>query len=83
MKKKFTTIDQNRIIQMAWEDRTPFEAIYEQFKLTPGGVIKFMRASLSKKSFQRWRKRTTGRKTKHLAKRGFGLGRFRCPSQRG
>jgi uncharacterized protein (TIGR03643 family) len=73
----------DRIIQMAWEDRTTFDAIREQFGLEPGQVIKLMRANLKPSSFRLWRKRTDGRKTKHLQKRGFVVGRFRCSSQRG
>ena len=73
----------DRIIQMAWEDRTPFEAIRTQFGLEPGQVIKLMRKSLKLSSFRLWRERTTGRKTKHLSIRSFGIDRFRCKSQRG
>ena len=73
----------DRIIQMAWEDRTTFDAIRTQFGLVPGAVIKLMRAHLKPNSFKLWRKRTVGRDTKHLAKRDFIVGRFRCPSQRG
>ena len=73
----------DRVIQMAWEDRTTFDAIREQFGLQPGEVIKLMRAKLSARSFKLWRKRTDGRTTKHLSKRSFSVGRFRCPSQRG
>ena len=73
----------DRIIQMAWEDRTTFDAIREQFQLTPGQVIKLMRSNLKPSSFKLWRKRTAGRNTKHLAKRPFIVGRFRCPDQRG
>ena len=73
----------DRVIQMAWEDRTTFEAIREQFGLEPGQVIKLMRKNLKPSSFKLWRKRTTGRNTKHLSKRGFLVGRFRCKSQRG
>lgn len=73
----------DRVIQMAWEDRTTFDAIREQFGLEPGEVIKLMRANLKSSSFRLWRKRTGGRATKHLQKRGFLVGRFRCPSQRG
>ena len=73
----------DRVIQMAWEDRTTFEAIREQFGLEPGQVIKLMRKNLKPSSFKLWRKRTTGRDTKHLSKRGFLVGRFRCKSQRG
>lgn len=75
--------DCDRIIQMAWEDRTTFDAIKTQFGLSPGEVVTLMRSELTTNSFRLWRKRTTGRKTKHLKKRGFGFGRFRCPSQHG
>ncbi len=72
-----------RIVQMAWEDRTSFDAIRNQFGITPGEVIHLMRRELSGASFRLWRKRTVGRKTKHVAKRGFTVGRFRCPDQKG
>jgi uncharacterized protein (TIGR03643 family) len=75
--------EKDRIIQMAWEDRTSFDAIRLQFGLTPGQVIHGMRRELSASSFRLWRTRTAGRKTKHIAKRGFQFGRFRCPNQRG
>ena len=73
----------DRVIQMAWEDRTTFDAIREQFGLEPGQVIKLMRTNLKPRSFKLWRKRTDGRSTKHLSKRDFTVGRFRCPNQRG
>ncbi len=82
-KKKLSPGEIDRVIQMAWEDRTTFDAIEEQFGLQPGEVIKLMRSQLKPSSFKLWRKRTNGRETKHLAKRGFVVGRFRCPSQRG
>ena len=78
-----TEAQTDRVIQMAWEDRTTFEAIRQQFGLEPGQVIKLMRKNLKPSSFKLWRKRTKGRDTKHLAKRGFLVGRFRCKSQRG
>ena len=71
-----------RIVQMAWEDRTSFDAIEAQFGLTPGEVIALMRRELKPSSFRLWRQRTTGRKTKHVALRGFAVGRFRCPNQK-
>jgi uncharacterized protein (TIGR03643 family) len=55
-----------RVIEMAWEDRTPFEAIEQQFGLNQDGVIKLMRAQLKAGSFKLWRTRTHGQKTKHL-----------------
>lgn len=83
MKKQQLKPEQvDRIIQMAWEDRTTFEAIRSQFGLEPGMVIRLMRSQLKPSSFRLWRKRTAGRKTKHLAKRNFTVGRFRCPTQR-
>jgi len=59
----------SRIIEMAWEDRTPFEAIERQFGLNQDGVIKIMRGNLQLSSFKLWRKRTHGQKTKHLSLR--------------
>jgi uncharacterized protein (TIGR03643 family) len=78
-----TPAEIDRIIQMAWEDRTAFDAIQTQFGLTPGGVIKLMRKELKPSSFRLWRARTAGRKTKHVALRSFEIGRFRCPDQKG
>ena len=72
----------NRIIEMAWEDRTPFEAIKFQFKLDEQAVIELMRSTLKPKSFRRWRARVQGRKTKHLYLRTFEEGRFKCSRQR-
>tara|TARA_B100000519_G_scaffold192926_1_gene194859 strand:- start:202 stop:420 length:219 start_codon:yes stop_codon:yes gene_type:complete len=66
-KKKFTLEDIHRIIEMAWEDRTTFESIEKQFGINQDEVIKIMRKNLKLKSFKLWRKRTTGRKTKHDA----------------
>lgn len=74
--------DIDRIIQMAWEDRTSFDVIQTQFGLTSGQVIKLMRSEMKPASFKMWRKRTAGRTTKHVAKRGFEFGRFRCPTQK-
>ena len=66
---------------MAWEDRTPFEAINENYNLTERHVIKLMRKTLTPSSFKLWRARVNSRKTKHLAKRGFKVGRAFCPTQ--
>ena len=60
-------IDINRIIEMCWEDRTPFEAIEYQFGLTEEDAIKIMRQNLKPKSFKVWRERVSGRNTKHMA----------------
>ena len=60
-----TEEDLDRIIEMAWEDRTPFEAIEFQFGLKENDVRKLMRSNLKDSSFKLWRKRVKGRKTKH------------------
>lgn len=57
--------DINRIIEMAWEDRTPFEAIEYQFGIKENDVRKIMRSNLKRRSFELWRERVKGRKTKH------------------
>jgi uncharacterized protein (TIGR03643 family) len=73
----------DRIIEMAWEDRTPFEAILFQFNLPEKYVIKLMRASLKKSSFKRWRKRVnSGVSKKHLKKRSSEITRFKCTRQK-
>ena len=69
--------DISRIIEMAWEDRTPFDAIEIQFGLNEQAVKELMRANLKLSSYQSWRKRVSGRSTKHLAKRSFKLGRHK------
>jgi uncharacterized protein (TIGR03643 family) len=76
--------DQTRdlVIEMAWEDRTPFEAIEQQFGLSEKQVIAIMRRSMKPSSFRMWRRRVTGRKTKHLHKRDFNAGRFRSQNQK-
>ncbi len=79
----FTPEDTDRIIQMAWEDRTPFEAIEFQFGLKEKEVIEFMRSNSLQSSFKMWRKRMTNRKTKHLALRSAGIDRFKCTHQKG
>ncbi|MBU2526012.1 MAG: TIGR03643 family protein [Bacteroidetes bacterium] len=67
---------------MAWEDRTPFEAIVFQFNLSDAEVIALMRAKLSEKSFKRWRRRVSGRKTKHAKLRIDDVVRFKCSRQK-
>jgi uncharacterized protein (TIGR03643 family) len=74
------TID--RIVEMAWEDRTPFEAIEIQFGLQEKDVIALMRQEMQPSSFRMWRQRVTGRKTKHLEKRDFFSGRFKSDNQK-
>lgn len=72
----------DRVIEMAWEDRTPFSAIEVQFGLKEKDVIKIMRREMQPSSFRMWRKRVSGRKTKHKAKRGFLEGRFKSSNQK-
>lgn len=75
-------IDLDRIIEMAWEDRTPFDAIKTQFGIDEASVIVLMRKHLKRSSFELWRKRVSGRKTKHLSKRLTDTDRFKCTLQR-
>jgi uncharacterized protein (TIGR03643 family) len=78
-----TVADTDRVIEMAWEDRTPFEAIEMQFGLSEAQVIEFMRKSLKRKSFQLWRERVnSGISQKHLRKRNPEIDRFKCTRQR-
>lgn len=72
----------DRVIEMAWEDRTPFDAIKNQFAMTEPAVIALMRAQLKRSSFKLWRARVSGRKTKHSAMRGEDVNRFKCNLQR-
>lgn len=78
----FTDKDIDRIIEMAWEDRTTFEAIKIQFGLNEKEVIELMRKEMKASSFKMWRKRTNGRSTKHATLRGNEVNRFKCKSQR-
>jgi len=73
------TID--RVLEMAWEDRTTFEAIALQFGLQEKQVIALMRREMKPSSFRMWRRRVTGRKTKHLKERDFLAGRFKSANQ--
>lgn len=86
LRKKIIKRDLNpeqiyRIIEMAWEDRTPFDAIEAQFSLSESEVITLMRREMKPSSFQMWRKRVQGRQTKHSAKKAKDL-RFKCNLQR-
>lgn len=74
--------DLDRVIGMAWEDRTPFEAIEMQFGLKENDVRILMRRHLKPGSFRRWRARVKGRVTKHAARRTFDTGRFKSDNQR-
>ena len=80
-KATFSDNDLDRIIEMAWEDRTPFESIFTQFNINEKDVIAIMRSNLSYKSFQNWRERVKARKTKHAKLRDFNVGKFHCPTQ--
>ena len=73
--------DINRIIEMAWEDRTTFDAIESQYGLKEQKVKELMRENLKPSSYKLWRKRVNGRKTKHLAKRDFTVGRHKSHDQ--
>ena len=73
--------DISRIIEMAWEDRTPFDAIEVQFNLSHDEVVNLMRKNLKKKSFNSWRERVRSRKTKHSELRNFKVGRHHSYDQ--
>lgn len=77
----FSESDLSRIIEMAWEDRTPFEAIESCFGLSEPSVIQLMRRELKPSSFRLWRERVHHRKTKHLALRNPTISRGYCPTQ--
>lgn len=78
----YTDSDIDRIIEMAWEDRTPFEAITFQFSISEQEVIELMRREIKLSSFKMWRKRVQGRATKHQKLRTFDKGRFKCSRQK-
>jgi uncharacterized protein (TIGR03643 family) len=79
---KLNLIDIDRIVEMAWEDRTTFEAIFLQFGFSESQVIELMRSELKTSAFKRWRKRVQGRSTKHAKKRPEEIIRFKCTRQR-
>lgn len=78
---QLTSSELSRIIEMAWEDRTPFEAIEENYNLNESAVIFLMRRELKPGSFRLWRKRVSSRKTKHLRLRSPEVSRGYCPTQ--
>ena len=82
MKKEFTVLEIDRIIEMAWEDRTPFDAIQFQFGLAEADVKALMKKELKFRSYVLWRKRVENCKTKHVGKRIEGINRFKCKLQR-
>jgi uncharacterized protein (TIGR03643 family) len=77
-----SAIDIDRIIQMAWEDRTPFEAIKYQFNITEKEVIRLMKKEMTEKNWKKWRARVQGRKSKHLHLRDVGVNRFKSSRQK-
>ena len=80
---KFSDEDLDRIIEMAWEDRTPFDAIETQFGVSEGEVIRLMRQTLKPSSFRLWRKRVnSGVSQKHRATPNPEIERFKCKMQR-
>jgi uncharacterized protein (TIGR03643 family) len=81
--KALSVANKDRIIEMAWENRTPFEAIEAQFHLKESEVVKLMRTELKRSSFNLWRKRVhSGVSQKHLHKRNPEIDRFKCSLQR-
>ncbi len=78
---QFDSANLSRIIEMAWEDRTPFEAIEQLYGLNESAVIELMRRELKASSFRLWRARVSGRKTKHLQLRHPGISRGYCSTQ--
>ena len=81
-KHALSSVEISRVIEMAWEDRTPFEAIEASYGLSESDVIELMRHKMKLSSFKIWRERVSGRKTKHVQRRGFRFGRHVCPTQR-
>lgn len=82
LEQQFTERELDRIIEMAWEDRTPFEAIEFQFGVSEQEVIKIMQREMKPSSFRMWRKRVQGRATKHQKLRSEEVGTFKCSRQR-
>jgi uncharacterized protein (TIGR03643 family) len=78
---QIATSDVSRIIEMAWEDRTPFEAIETLYGLTEAAVITLMRSELKPRAFRNWRQRVSGRSTKHAQRRDPTVSRGYCPTQ--
>lgn len=79
--EKLTETDISRVIEMAWEDRTAFEAIERLYQLNESQVIQLMRQQLKQNSFKLWRKRVQGRVTKHEQLRNPAVSRAYCPTQ--
>lgn len=79
---ELTDQDIDRIVEMAWEDRTPFDAILSQFGLKEQEVIELMRREIKPSSWRMWRERVQGRSTKHRAKSAVDDARFKCTLQK-
>ena len=77
----FAVEEESRIIEMAWEDRTPFEAIFSQFGLKEPQVVSLMKRRLRPRSYKLWRERVNGRTSKHLKIRNPEISRGYCPTQ--
>ena len=80
--REFTEVELDRIIEMAWEDRTTFDAITLQFGISEKETIDLMRREMKLSSFKMWRKRVQGRATKHAKLRVDGIDRFKCTLQK-
>ena len=80
--KELNEVEIDRIIEMAWEDRTPFDAIKFQFGLSEADVKALMKKELKFSSYKLWRERVENCKTKHVAKRIDEIDRFKCSRQR-
>jgi len=81
MSYSISAADLSRVIEMAWEDRTPFEAIAQLYGITEPELIKLMRRELKPASFRLWRARVSGRSSKHLKLRNPEINRGYCPTQ--
>ncbi|MBT1451534.1 TIGR03643 family protein [Glaciecola sp. XM2] len=81
IKAELSETDKSRVIEMAWEDRTPFEAIERLYGLSEPQVIELMRSSIKRKTFNNWRARVSGRKTKHIKLRSSDVSRGYCSTQ--
>lgn len=82
IEEQFNERELDRIIEMAWEDRTPFGAIEFQFGIQEDEVIEIMRRNMKKSSFKMWRKRVQGRSTKHKIKRSSDTTKFKSSRQK-
>ena len=81
-KYELDVADIDRVVEMAWEDRTPFDAIEIQFGVPEKDVIKLMREEMKLSSWKMWRARVQGRATKHVKRRGEDVNTFKCSRQR-